>query len=171
MLIYLTILLILALFFYRCYWEPKKRHQWYVENFRKQGYKVLEVPFRPLAITFLKIYDLSPNTKDAMRVPKETYPQYDVCVMNTMNKVYINLIHPDLIQDFYLVENLENYAKNKSDTANMKRGLGEGITFSEGKTWKMKRNVLNSMFNFDFLKSLTSKIAVESNYVLDLMDK
>ena len=131
---------------------------------------MLEIPFRPLSIAFLDVYDMSPNTKDAMKFAKEKFSKYDVVVMNTMNKININLIHPDLVHDFYSVENLDNYRKDEAEVSNMKRGLGEGIVFSEEKTWKMKRKVQNGMFNFDFLKSLTLKIAGESDAVLNLMD-
>ena len=49
----------------------------------------------------------------------------------------------------------------------MKRGLGEGLVLSEGKAWKMKRRVLNTVFNFDFIKSLTLRIAEICDSSLD----
>lgn len=70
----------------------------------------------------------------------------------------ITLTHPDFIKDFYSINHINDYPKMTTITLNMKRALGSGIIFSEGETWKRKRHVINSVFNFDFLKSLTYKI-------------
>ena len=53
----------------------------------------------------------------------------------------------------------------------MKRGFGEGLLLSEGKTWKMKRKILNRIFNFDFIKSLTFRIAEVCDSALDSFEK
>jgi cytochrome P450 len=36
--------------------------------------------------------------------------------------------------------------------------MGRGIPFSEGEEWKRKRKIINAVFNFDFVKSMTYKI-------------
>lgn len=36
--------------------------------------------------------------------------------------------------------------------------MGRGIPFSEGEEWKRKRRIINTVFNFDFIKSMTPKI-------------
>ena len=99
MVFYIIILLLLGLLTYQCYWKPKKLHQKYVESFRKQGYKVLEIPFRPLALTFLEIYDFTETTTDAFKVTKEKYPGHDVVVMNIANIISLDLINPELVQE------------------------------------------------------------------------
>lgn len=38
------------------------------------------------------------------------------------------------------------------------RGLGKGLVFSEGQTWKKKRRVLNKLFTFDLIKQLCFSI-------------
>ena len=47
----------------------------------------------------------------------------------------------------------------------------EGLLLSEHGSWKMKRKVLNTSFNFDFLKSLTQKIAQLCDRVLDKIEE
>ena len=106
-----------------------------------------------------------------MAIPKIRYPDYDVVVMNTINRPIIELINPNLIQEFLSGKNLNNYVKSKSLSQNFKRGLGEGIFLSEDKIWKMKRKVLNAVFNFDFIKSLAPKIAKLCDNILDNLDK
>ena len=130
----------------------------------------MNIPFKPFFITLLDVYDISETTKDAMAFPKKNFPNYDVVLMNVMNKNYLHIIHPDLVHDFYSVENLENYEKSELEVANTKRGLGVGLLFSEGKMWKMKRRILNAMFNFDFIKSLAPKISEISDRTLDSLD-
>lgn len=41
----------------------------------------------------------------------------------------------------------------------MKRLLGDGVAFSEGETWKLKRKIITSVFTFDFLKSIIPHIS------------
>jgi hypothetical protein len=41
----------------------------------------------------------------------------------------------------------------------MCRVAGLGLIFSEGDRWHRKRKILNKVFNFDYLKSNTKKIA------------
>ena len=71
------------------------------------------MPFRPFALTFLDIYDYSEKTKDALRIVKEKYPHYDVAIMNLVDGIFIDLINPDLIQDFFSAQNFSNYHKSK----------------------------------------------------------
>ena len=124
MLIYLIVLTVLVFLFYKCFWQPKKTHQWYVDNFRNQGYRVLDVPFKPFSLPIMDIYDVSPTSKDAMAFAKKRFPDYDVVVTNMMNEIYVDIIHPDLVHKFYSLENLESYEKNKLEVSNTKRGLG-----------------------------------------------
>lgn len=39
------------------------------------------------------------------------------------------------------------------------RIAGHGLIFSEGEVWKRKRTILNKIFNFEFIKSLSGKIS------------
>ena len=131
----------------------------------------MEVPFRPFSITLFSYYDFSPTTTDAMGKIKKEYPEYDVVVMNSFNQIFIDLVHPDLIQDFLSVESIPNYTKTDFEGQNIQRAIGKGLVFSEDKVWKMKRKVLNAVFNFDFIKSLAPQIAVFCDEILDRMDK
>ena len=100
------------------------------------------MPFRPFSTNFFSYYDFSPTTTDAMGRIKKEYPEYDVVVMNMFSKILIDLIHPDLVQEFLSGENIPNYVKTDV-VKNFIRATGEGVIFSEGKVWKMKRKVLN----------------------------
>ena len=39
------------------------------------------------------------------------------------------------------------------------RGFGNGMIISEGEEWWKRRKILNKIFNFEFLKSMTPEIA------------
>ena len=91
--------------------------------------------------------------------------------MNIFNKIHIDLIHPDIVQEFFSMENFQNYQKSNVEIEVLKRGMGEGLMLSEGKTWKMKRKDLNSVFNFDFFKSLTFRIAEIADSSLDTLER
>ena len=70
------------------------------------------MPFRPFALTFLDIYDYSESTKDALATVKEQYPHHDVAIMNLVDGIFIDLINPDLLQDFFSAQNFSNYHKS-----------------------------------------------------------
>ena len=68
--------------------------------------------------------------------------------MNAFNRIEVDLIHPDLLQEFFSADKLPYYAKVQLTKDLLKRGAGEGLVFSEGDQWKMKRKVLTEVFNF-----------------------
>ena len=49
-------------------------------------------------MTILDIYNFSETTKDAYKLHKEKYKDYDVVIMNVFNNIYIDIINPDLQQ-------------------------------------------------------------------------
>ena len=124
---------------------------------------MLDVPFKPFGITYFDVYNFSPETSDTMAFVKEQYPHF-------FNQNYIDLIHPDLMKDFFSSDNLANYNKIRIQKGNMERLLGDGLLSCEGDTWKKKRKILNNVFNFDFIKSLAPKIALLCDKVLDDLD-
>ena len=77
---------------------PWRRQNWYVSNFRKQGYRVYEVPFKPFSSGLSQIWDMSEDTHDAFALMKKELPHLDVVVVNALDKVCVELIHPDLQQ-------------------------------------------------------------------------
>ena len=154
--IIIIILIVVGYAFLKIYWFPRQLHNQYVKDFKAQGYRVLDVPYQPFGLPFLKFRD---SGKDPLKKVKDLYPQYDVLVMNAFTKVEVDFIHPDLLQEFFSTDKLSYYAKVQSTKDILKRGTGEGLVFSEGDEWKMKRKVLTEVFNFDFIKSLAPKIA------------
>ena len=80
------------------------------------------------------------------------------------------MIHPELQQEFFKNENLPNYRKAAFEKDIFELASGTGLIFSEHENWKMKRKVLNSAFNFDFLTSLAPKIARICDEVLDKVE-
>lgn len=77
---------------------------------------------------------------------------------NSFNSIVLDFSHPDFVKDFYSNEHLYTYPKIKMFTDPIVRAMGRGIPFSEGDEWKRKRKIINAVFNFDFVKSMTYKI-------------
>lgn len=89
--------------------------------------------------------------------------------MNLFNKLYIELLHPDLVQEFFSAEKVKYQTKTEFEKGTTGRILGDGLVYSEGNVWKMKKKVLTEVFSFDFLKSESTKIASLSEKVLNKM--
>ena len=155
---------------YKFVWKPWKRQKNYAASFRAKGYRVFEAPFRPYGMSLFKFYDFSPDTKDALENVKKHYPNYDVAILNIFNSIFIDILHPDLAQEFLSSEKLPFYKKSDLEKGAIIR-VGSGLVFSEGTEWKAKRKVLTQVFNFEFIKSLSPKIALASDKVLDEIEK
>ena len=98
MILTIIIIVLLVYLFFTFFWKPYQTHKSYIQNFRKAGYRVLSIPFNPFVTTFQKVYDLSENAEDALAYPKKEYSHYDVVVRNRFYKIYVEFIHPDLLQ-------------------------------------------------------------------------
>ena len=167
----LLILAVLCLWlFFKCYWQPWKLHQSYVRHFRNQGYRVLEVPFNPLSISTFKYYEFEGKTGDAYGLTKAHYPHHDVVVGNLLTNIFVDLIHPDLNREYLSAEKIGFYEKSRVERATFSRISKEGLGFSEGKKWKMKKKILSEVFTFEFIKSTSQRVAALCNSSLDSLE-
>jgi len=48
---------------------------------------------------------------------------------------------------------------------------GKGLLLSEGQEWKMKRKIMTSVFNFDFIKAKTQAISKIAKEMLDKVEQ
>ena len=77
-------------------------------------------------------------------------PQVRLIASHFMGKIHLQLIDPDLIKDF--LSDQTRYTK--SDATDLPSLIfGNGLVFSEGKTWKRHRRAISEIFRFDFLSS------------------
>ena len=128
---YLLIILLFLLFLvFKCVWQPWRRQKWYVNNFQKQGYRVYEVPFQPFSFGLLKIWDFSQNTEDAMAKVKKEYPHHDVAILNMFDKIFIELVNPELQQEFFSGDNLQFYKKGAFTSSMVRETTGSGLLLS-----------------------------------------
>lgn len=92
---------------------------------------------------------------------KQQYPSYQVSISNFNGRTYIDLIDPQLVRHFYEKQMEGYYVKslNFSYNSALKYLMGNGLIFSEGEEWKMKRKIMAHVFNYDFIKSKIGFIA------------
>ena len=108
----LTAVLIMASWFaYACIIRPKRAYQNYVREFEKRGYRVYQIPFKPLAFPYLDIVEKDEKSGDALKILKNVYPKYDVVISNILNKILIDLVNLDLQKSFFTVDNIYLYPK------------------------------------------------------------
>ena len=131
MILYIILLLIfVAWLFLVIYWLPSRKHKWHADNFRKQGYRVLELPFNPFKMSTLNFYGYANNTQDSLSKVKETYPDYDVVVMNIYRSTFLDLLHPELHQEVLSAKKAPIYQKLELTKSVLSRGMGIGLFFS-----------------------------------------
>ena len=156
----LTVLIILATFFVQYFYlRPKRKYNEYVRLFNQRGYKVLEIPFQPMRAPLFRKITEDAKASDALQIVKKEYSSYDVIISNVIGRVMVEFTHPDFVKSFYHQQTHYNYPKAANLVYSVKRGLGEGLVFSEGDAWKRKRRILNTVFNFEMIKELTPTIA------------
>ena len=143
------------------------------QEFRKQGYRVLEMSFVPFGLPTLNYYYGfgSENVKDPLALMKRDFPHYDVVVGNECESVSIELIDPELQQDFLSAEKTPLYEKNYGTKLALGGLLNEGLLLSEKDAWKRRKKILSEVFNFNFIKSLSPKIAGIGDQLLGSFDR
>ena len=157
---FISIFIILAVYvFYAFYYSPKKTLQWYKDTLEGLGYKVKMHPFKFFGVGFLS--DLLGSIEkhgDALYTYKMEFPQYDILLFNTLGTPVVEIFNPELMKSFFQPDNIYVHHKMKFMIQNIQRSLGHGIAFSEGKEWKRKRNIMNAVFNYDFIIENIPKI-------------
>ncbi len=108
---------------------------------------------------------------DALYSYKTDYPKYDMVIFNTLGTPVIEIYNPELMKSFFLPENIYVHHKMKFIIQNIQRSLGMGIAFSEDKEWKRKRNIMNAVFNYDFITDNIPKIIRICNEALQLSEQ
>ena len=154
----------------KCWWQPWRLHRSYVRSFKRRGYRVLEVPFNPFSISTFKYYEFEGRTGDAYGLTKAHYPRYDVVVGNLLTNIFVDLIHPDLNREYLSGENIGFYEKSRVERATFSRISKEGLGFSEGKKWKLKKKILSEVFTFEFIKSTSVRVAALCDASLDSLE-
>ena len=109
----LIALCLILLCLHRFVWKPWVLRNWYISNFKAQGYRVLASPYNPISLSVLDYYDFSGKHGDSFNLIKQRYPHHDVAVFNIFNDIFIELIHPDLQQEFLSTEKLPFYIKRQ----------------------------------------------------------
>ena len=94
--------------------------------------------------------------------------------MNMFNgEVYIDLIDPQLIRQFYEKTAEWCYAKAEKGyfVVPARLLLGPGLLLTEGLEWKSKRKIMSHVFNYDFIKSKINTISEIAKEILDKYDQ
>lgn len=121
--------------------QPYIHYRSYVKHFKSQGYRVMS-KFRPFSLQAVKYYNYSQDAKDGLYYIKKEFPGYDVVIMNMMEYILIDVIHPDLQQEFFTPDKVEFYEKGTLEREGLSKVMGYGLLISEGKEWKKKRKVI-----------------------------
>ena len=152
-------IILLSLFLYKFMIIPKRKMQTYKRQFEKQGYRVKVIPFGFMGMPIFQQMMKDAKTDDFMKLVKEEYPSKDIVIFNLINKVSLDIIHPELIKEYFTQESTYIYPKNQEFIEPMKRIIRSGLVFSEGDIWKKKkRKLLNRIFNFDMIKGFTKQV-------------
>ena len=60
-----------------------------------------------MAFQSTKYYDYSEKAKDGIYFIKKEFPGYDVVILNIMNVLLVDVIHPDLQKEFFSYEEMQ----------------------------------------------------------------
>jgi hypothetical protein len=94
-----TAIMLLAYFVYSWVIRPRRLMAHYATMYRKQGYKVMQLPHQIMGASFLdKMFKAESEKGDPFYHYKHSYPGTDVVVANLLNIPYVILMNPNLIQ-------------------------------------------------------------------------
>ena len=99
----LSIAIILAvLIIYKIVIKPSRLHSRTVKDLKNMGYKVNALPFIPFRFSFLEIFHRdAKKSGDPFKFWKTVCPNYDISVGNYLEKVIIDISHPDFLKHYY----------------------------------------------------------------------
>ena len=157
--------------YYTCVHKPRQLYRWYSKEFSRLGYKCYSLPFQPFGSPLNQIFLEDTAKGDALLSAKEKFLEFDILIFNVFNTVFIDIGNPELIQGFFTTDIQGQSPKLELFAAHIERAMGAGVVFSEGKVWKRKRKIITSVFNFEFLKSLTWKIANISDRSIEAIEE
>ena len=95
---------------------------------------------------------------DPFKNVKENYMNYDVVISNVGSHVFLELLNPELIQDFYGSNQHLTFQKIPVFVTILGSYIGNGLLFAEGEEWKKKKKILTNVFNHDFIVNLIPQI-------------
>lgn len=171
-LIPIFLLFLLVVLILKCYIEPKRQYNKYRNILEGLGYKVHAIPFRAFAIPFVAIEKESlEKYNDSCYISKDVAGSSDVILTNTANIIVLFLTSPDLIKEYFNMENALLLEKSKVLTLGLKKIAGKGLFLSEGNEWKKKRKILSKVFNFDLVKGNIGEIANICDSSLDKFEE
>ena len=148
---------------------PYRKFKWYVKTLTNLGYRVLDTGYSPLGVQMAKqMYHDSKKYGNKFHKYQHEYFKYDVAVMNIVNKIYLEFIKPELIQEMFSAENIYTYHKDpKIITGTLVKIMGKTIGFVEGEVWKKRRIMFSKVFSNEFLQSnIPSMIEITSKKFL-----
>jgi hypothetical protein len=105
LLLSLALVLGLAYFLHKYYIKPLKLRRHYLNIFKKLGYKVYELPFKPFGAPNYDAHAYyTAQKKDALYGSKYVYQGYDVVLGNILNLPNILFINYKLAQEIHSVD-------------------------------------------------------------------
>ena len=136
--------------------------------YKKQG---AAVEFNLFSSLFLKrIEDVSIN-KDFLYKDKELvkqYPNVRMLVFNAGDSIFLSLVDPALIKEFYSKQDMFVKSIFSPIFQNL---MKKGLIFTEGNEWKKQRKVISSMFHYEIIKSNIPTMVETTREFFDAMEK
>ena len=140
----------LAWIIYSKIWKPLTLLSFYKKQLAHKPYRVHFAKFIPfLSEIMTKVYYDTKNHNDAYYTEKRQSKDLDLLYCNFGKDVMMIIINPTLIKELYALDGGSTYKKQEDIIHNIKRLVGESITFSHGERWKKKRKFMTTFLNFN----------------------
>lgn len=95
-------LVAIVFLFLKCYYRPRKEMKRFTALAKSLGYSIYEEEFCFLSGSIFESLDKGKKLHgDALHFEKIIHPHFDMTVGNLADRLYITLINPDLIKDFF----------------------------------------------------------------------
>ena len=157
---------------WKLYFKPKKMRRHYTELFRKNGYKVAELPFKPLATPYYDQWVQAFEQKqDSFYFHKHEYFNYDIIVSNIINNPQIIVLNPELIKELFSSEKIVVLHKFHDTFEAFTSIAYKALGFLENDEWKHHRKVISKVFNYDFITSQIPNMVTIADRIFDQIEE
>ena len=104
----------LAWFLYKWVIRPMKQKRHYAKLFRDKGFKVLELPFKPLGAPYFEMITKAfKENKDSFYHNKHHFHEYDLIVTNVLQHPELIVLKFDIVKELISPEKLTVLHKHK----------------------------------------------------------
>ena len=165
----MVLLLVILAGYYKYLYLPKMKILALKKSYEDLGYKVRVYSYNPISASQFDEFNRETESHNDCFHSLKSAECYDadILIHNILSKPIVEFVNLDLVKEYFMPEKVYTQKKVTFLFESITAILGKGLIFAEGNSWKNKRKVISSVFNFYLLKSNIPNMKIATIQELD----